>query len=67
MVGLVASGVSYAYLSRELVTSRNKLIEEHFTAEGAEPALYYPVRKVRNSLLSSQPILSQPLPFHNVE
>ncbi|CAB1102754.1 unnamed protein product [Ectocarpus sp. CCAP 1310/34] len=43
LVGLVASGVGYAYLSRELVTSRNQLMLKHFKADGVEP--YHPVRK----------------------
>ncbi|CAN0057486.1 unnamed protein product [Ectocarpus sp. 4 AP-2014] len=47
LVGLVASGVGYAYLSRELVTSRNQLMLKHFNADGVEP--YYPLRKVMSS------------------
>lgn len=49
LVGLVASGVGYAYLSRELVTSRNKIMLKHFNAEGVEP-YYPPRRKVRQTL-----------------
>ncbi|CAM9780034.1 unnamed protein product [Ectocarpus sp. 12 AP-2014] len=44
LVGLVASGVGYAYLSRELVTSRNHIMLKHFEADGVEP--YYPVPKM---------------------
>lgn len=47
LVGLVASGVGYAYLSRDLVTSRNQLMLKHFKADGVEP--YHPVRKVMSS------------------
>ncbi|CAM9985880.1 unnamed protein product [Pylaiella littoralis] len=43
LVGLVSSGVGYAYLSRELVTSRNRIMLKHFKAEGVEP--YYPPRR----------------------
>ncbi|CAM9379457.1 unnamed protein product [Hapterophycus canaliculatus] len=43
LVGLVASGVGYAYLSRDLVTSRNELMLKHFKADGVEP--YYPSAK----------------------
>lgn len=46
LVGLVSSGVGYAYLSRELVTSRNRIMLKHFKAEGVEP-YYPPRRKVR--------------------
>lgn len=56
LVGLVASGVGYAYLSRELVTSRNQMMLKHFTADGVEP--YYPMRKVMSSsALGCKPLL----------
>lgn len=44
LVGLAVSSVGYTYLSRELVSNRNKLMMTHFKAEGVEP--YYPVRRV---------------------
>lgn len=45
VVGLIASGAGYAYLSRDLVTSRNELMMKYFKADGVEP--YYPGAKVR--------------------
>lgn len=49
LVGLAVSSVGYTYLSRELVSSRNKLMMTHFKAEGVEP--YYPVRRVRRGVI----------------
>ena len=43
VVGLIASGASYAYISRDLVTSRNAIMSKHLNAGREE--LYYP-RKV---------------------
>lgn len=40
VVGLMASGASYAYLSRDLVTSRNAIMSKHLNAGREE--LYYP-------------------------
>eukprot|EP00903_Cladosiphon_okamuranus_P007165 g6957.t1 len=40
MVGLIASGASYAYVSRELVTSRNAIMSKHLNADSS--SLYYP-------------------------
>lgn len=47
VVGLIASGASYAYVSRELVTSRNGLMLKHFNADRED--LFFPVRKVCSS------------------
>lgn len=48
MVGLAVSGMSYAYVSRQVVTSRNQLMTEHLGAKDSE--LYYPVRRVSRLL-----------------
>lgn len=39
-VGLVASGLSYTYVSDKLVRPRNRLMLQHFNAEGLKP--YHP-------------------------
>lgn len=42
MTGILLSGLGYVYLSRKLVTPRNRLMLEHFPSDGLEP--YRPER-----------------------
>lgn len=52
-VGLVASGLGYNHVSKKLVRPRNRLMLQHFNAEGVEP--YYPHVRTLSVVLSRTP------------